>query len=1343
MSSPTSEYSHKSNRNVSVNGAQLSYAAPSSQLPAPQIYSIPPPEPLSPSDQVYGAGPSDIIRRPSDMLRDIANYSHSEGYEHGEDLEYWEEDEETEDSFVNFALLSNLAVQLKDKVPRGTHVKGSIPYPRAFTGKDIVSTIQALIQRELVLHHNTSTSDRRIAVQVARSLQSQLFFYEVEWGGQSLTDGVEDVYMFLDDTELDGSSSSGAGGIGELPTGVVTRLTQCYVATCVDATPCYAYSCPRRGQSFLEPAAPPTEVKPVSSVPDWQTTVPQEILDSLSDSEISRQTIIHKIIHKEAQYISDLDIVESDFMRPLRRADPPVIEPVSKLEDFIDEVFGNILDLRECNKRLLEVMNVRQREQAYIVQGIGDVFLTAATEFRNAYPIYVGHYPLAEKRLKEEEESNPEFRRLMEQCAKHTTPEGGENLYYNLKHYLSRPLEHLKKYPVFLEAIHTETEKGNPDGDYLQEAIDAIKRLQTAAQLRTFQLSMGRGPPGKWEWHDMVSTEVRTSMSKDEAKRQSIIFELIKGEMAYVKDLENIDSMYVQELRNASPPIVSPDRLESFIWDVYHNFRELFSHHRNLVEKFHEIQREEHPVIKSVTAPMFDAALQFREAYMEYIPNYPIAAYRIDHEMATNQAFKAFVDKCTRHPDAHRLDMKNFINRPIPRLLRYELLLKGVLDETPPNHEDRKDIPQVLDVIKSLGKDSEPGVVSAKQKVELWKYSSYLVFKHGETVDMDLLNENRSLIHSGRLLRQPESGLEWNGWSELFVLLFDNYLVLTKPKEREGITYYYVNRRPTPLDLLTLVNFNDPPAQRGAGLLRGLRGGGGGGERHAAESPNVTPGGASPGESSSSSDSRAVFPCTLHHNGRLGGPFILYAESAQARTEWKAKMEEALVLRKVVQESNKVFEIETLSADTFVIPAVVGSGASSPPAAWNQDATCTGKVTCSVPFMTGDGRGLVAIGCAEGVWIGFRHDPKSMRRVLHLKLVTQCAMLEEFGLFLVLADKSLFAYHIEALVPSTPSISHAAQVPQKLSGAKDVHFFSIGTLNNRTLVVYMKKKGLESIFRVLEPVGEKINEKAKAPGGFGSRFLKSGKSEWFRIYRDFFLPSESFDLIFLKANIAILCAKGFEIMNLNEFKSVTIPRIPDEGKFAALSKRCDSCRPIGMFRSAEDEFLLCYDAEFGLYVDKHGDPSRANSVVEWEGTAERVAKHLPYVLLFDSRFIEVRRLETGRLVQIIPGTDVRCIWDGRGVNLHAPQPVPPSGGMFNDEEMVQDAQVHAVMSSAEGANGASRVQRPSAQHVFELLPTVPLFNPGALAGQTNQGYGRQSYSPPRSPTTTMRGSLWS
>ena len=78
--------------------------------------------------------------------------------------------------------------------------------------------------------------------------------------------------------------------------------------------------------------------------------------------------------------------------------------------------------------------------------------------------------------------------------------------------------------------------------------------------------------------------------------------------------------------------------------------------------------------------------------------------------------------------------MKNFINRPIPRLLRYELLLRSILEETPSGHEDVESIPHVIDVIKALGKETEPGVTSAKQKVELWRYNSNLVFKAGESI---------------------------------------------------------------------------------------------------------------------------------------------------------------------------------------------------------------------------------------------------------------------------------------------------------------------------------------------------------------------------------------------------------------------------------------------------------------------------------------------------------------------------------------------------------------------------------------------------------------------------------
>ncbi len=118
--------------------------------------------------------------------------------------------------------------------------------------------------------------DKRPALLVARSLQNLLFFYEVEWGSRVLQDGVEDVYMFLDDYEIGGSGSgsgSGSGGVDEpsgsgeskgangtsggivdtspierteLPTGIITFLTKCYSPLCDGFGDCYTYDCPRR-----------------------------------------------------------------------------------------------------------------------------------------------------------------------------------------------------------------------------------------------------------------------------------------------------------------------------------------------------------------------------------------------------------------------------------------------------------------------------------------------------------------------------------------------------------------------------------------------------------------------------------------------------------------------------------------------------------------------------------------------------------------------------------------------------------------------------------------------------------------------------------------------------------------------------------------------------------------------------------------------------------------------------------------------------------------------------------------------------------------------------------------
>jgi hypothetical protein len=181
--------------------------------------------------------------------------------------------------------------------------------------------------------------------------------------------------------------------------------------------------------------------------------------------------------------------------------------------------------------------------------------------------------------------------------------------------------------------------------------------------------------------------------------------------------------------------------------------------------------------------------------------------------------------------------------------------------------------------------------------------------------------------------------------------------------------------QPIPLDLLAIVNFSDPGIQRSNSLFRSLRPGDNNGtsplrgfrngdtstisplrtlrgntstttlasRQQAADSSPA----ASVSNSSTSSDYRNVYPCSIYHNGRLGGSYTLYAESSALRNEWKQKLEEAIGLRKAVQDLNKVFAIESLSVDTFLIPSATTSPNST---VWQDGTFFTGKVTCSVPF---------------------------------------------------------------------------------------------------------------------------------------------------------------------------------------------------------------------------------------------------------------------------------------------------------------------------------------------------------------------------------------------------------
>lgn len=192
--------------------------------------------------------------------------------------------------------------------------------------------------------------------------------------------------------------------------------------------------------------------------------------------------------------------------------------------------------------------------------------------------------------------------------------------------------------------------------------------------------------------------------------------------------------------------------------------------------------------------------------------------------------------------------------------------------------------------------------------------------------------------------------------------------------------------------------------QRSAGIFgRGLKGAKEGKETKD-NAGAVDPNGAGGPE-----DSRTVWPCSIHHAGRVGGLYHLFAESAAVRGEWKQKLEEAIALRSLVNDSNKVgFELfhfkvgpnrhifRSLKCETSAkIPSSyllsweerLLDGRTTSPSPEKSHARfhsvrkfgATKLTLFLIPTMlnyiaTADGRGLVAVGCAEGVWIGLRSD---------------------------------------------------------------------------------------------------------------------------------------------------------------------------------------------------------------------------------------------------------------------------------------------------------------------------------------------------------------------------------
>ncbi|KAH7930131.1 hypothetical protein BV22DRAFT_1028615 [Leucogyrophana mollusca] len=811
----------------------------------------------------------------------------------------------------------------------------------------------------------------------------------------------------------------------------------------------------------------------------------------------------------------------------------------------------------------------------------------------------------------------------------------------------------------------------DPQLNQLTRELSSVS-LHSEEGLRRFQA--GRLSEQDEEWHHMVPPEAREALGKREVERQSVFFEVFKSERDYVSDLQLVKDVFIEPLRSSSPPVITHDRLRGFVSEVFWNLSQILDHHRRMLASLFARQADQHPLVQSVTDILLETSFQFRNDYESYIKHYPLAEELHRTELKRNQRYQTFIQQCSVDPRIRKRDLITFLSRPVTRLPRLNLMLEHIEKLTEPDHPDKEDLPVLLSIMSDFLKSTQPGIAAAESKVKFWNLCESLAFTSGEIIDIDWYDESRSLMYSGTLARRAKSDMDWShSWNDLFVALLDNYLLLLREEKRPGgVIKRMVVSKPLPLEYLRLGDFDGPAESRKerseeGGILDSLR-----------------------------AQYKPIYPFTVYHaSSKASRRYTLYAATEGARKRWKEALVDCKAIHDARRDANKWFAPHVINDGFFRSPGVRMAQSSI--------SKASGRVVNAVSFTATGGKRFMAVGCSTGIYVGLRGEER-YRRILSFGNPTTIIALQDFNKFIIHHENYLLAYSLDllarvALYQAPPSSLDASL--EKIAGQDgNVLFCSAGRIGQRTIIAYAVKTFMQVTVHVAEaasPTDLRLTPQRSTPG----------VSLGFRPFGDpLYVPKDAYNVTPLAKTIAISTEKGIVVADpTNPSKSV-VAVVPDFGqatsstKMADLKARCEASKPLGLVRCDASELLVIYD-NIGCYITKHGVPSRSCGFIRWESRATSFAHRGAHVLLFSPEFVEIRNISTGRLVQVIEGTDVRLllhsnVGDQRGETL-----LVAMRGEKNDKEGVSDKIIELVQTAEIGAQTPATASAMEAEGMWD------------------------------------------
>lgn len=696
-------------------------------------------------------------------------------------------------------------------------------------------------------------------------------------------------------------------------------------------------------------------------------------------------------------------------------------------------------------------------------------------------------------------------------------------------------------------------------------------------------------------WHDTVDHTVLDKLDKHEKMRQELIYELIYTERDYVKDLEFMTDFYILPLRNPTNNIIPEREREAFIRTVFGGVSDLLRLAKSLNEALSTRQQQQKPVVECIGDVFLQYVGSF-DPFIKYSGNKVFASFEHERQQQVNLKYARFLEAIEKKPESRKQDLSSFLIKGVQRPARYQLLLGGILKNTKEDSPDHKSL------------------VKAKEEIE--KVLSRINIQTGESTDRHKimvlhrllgrqtleerynfkLNYNNRIIYQVTLSRKRDN-------EKIDLYLFEHALLLVKHKIQNKREVHKVFERPMYLPLMFVNSGYDSPTiksllpfRENGSIISDTS------LRNRAEVSNYNP--------VSSSQQRLQ----VNFLGLGNNPVhvSLYADDVTNQSQILSQVQ---LQQRRLAEKYDIFSLSKYETRRF---------------------TGHNRINCAVPCYGGK---KLLYGTDSGVWVStvrsismtsnekICSDPTM---VISKPYITQMEVLVEYSKLLVLSEKILYEFDLSC----TDSLDHVKNTRSGKVILNYVSSFKTGVCDGRLLVCAIKSGSAKAI-SIVEPTNP-----------FDSKNKGKGKK---LDVREITFLSDPVSISFLKTKLCIGCTKGFEILSLEAGKKEPILDEADPSLDFATQR--ESVTPLGIHR-LDKNFLLSY-SEFSFLINHNGWRTKHEWGIFWEGCPQNIALFYPYLLAFDPGFIEIRDLESTRLIRALVGENIRFLHSNEHEALYA------------------------------------------------------------------------------------------